>query len=296
MNEGRWGVSHLIESMVTFGDARCLEKSATYSVLVRFHADGAPPEPRFLHSRPPPGCTHLSEIQDPALVSDLGCRQKARARRGQDPHSKLKRLLGCPPLTGAAWFRPDMSSGQHVATFQAFLTRPPESTRAWAHAQGFRSTPAAGHQAVLLRDRQVWILRELCSWPDLIVMAYANSKAGLFRLLAQGWDHRVAEDAERRLRGLAIAPPSGWRSSHHQSSPTAEEEVAGRVAAELAGILQEVERGARLLYDGLPVHSFGEGQLCTAVSAHLDRPCITDAEVLLCDLASTAALDMPALQ
>ena len=137
---------------------------------------------------------------------------------------------------------------------------------------------------------------ELCSWPDLIVMAYANSKAGLFRLLAQGWDHRVAEDAERRLRGLAIAPPSGWRSSHHQSSPTAEEEVAGRVAAELAGILQEVERGARLLYDGLPVHSFGEGQLCTAVSAHLDRPCITDAEVLLCDLASTAALDMPALQ
>ena len=68
MDEGRWGVSHPIESAVSFGDAGCLEKSATYSVLVRFHADGAPPEPRFLHGRPPLGCTHVSEIQDPALV------------------------------------------------------------------------------------------------------------------------------------------------------------------------------------------------------------------------------------
>jgi hypothetical protein len=80
VDEGRWGVSHLIESAVTFGDARCLEKSATYSVLVRFHADGAPPEPRFLHGRAPPGCTHVSEIQDPALVSDLHSRQLLRAQ------------------------------------------------------------------------------------------------------------------------------------------------------------------------------------------------------------------------
>ena len=130
VDEGRWGVSHLIESAVTFSDARCLEKSATYSVLVRFYADGAPPEPRFLHGRAPPGCTHVSEIQDPALVSDLHSRQLARARRGQDPHSKLKRLLGCPPLTGPAWFRPDMTSKQHVATFRAFLVRPPAAT--WA--------------------------------------------------------------------------------------------------------------------------------------------------------------------
>ena len=68
------------------------------------------------------------------------------------------------------------------------------------------------------------------------------------------------------------------------------------MAAELAGILKEVERGARLLYDGLPVHSLGEGQLCTAVTAHLDRPCIAYAGCLLRDLASAAALDVAALR
>ena len=47
VKEGRWGISHLIESAVTFSDARCAPKSATYSVLVRFHADGPAPEPRF---------------------------------------------------------------------------------------------------------------------------------------------------------------------------------------------------------------------------------------------------------
>ena len=122
-----------------------------------------------------------------------------------------------------------------------------------------------------------------------------SSKKGLFRLPAQGWDRRVAADAERRLRDLAPTPPSGRRSSRHQSSPEAEV-VADKVAAELAGILQEVERGARLLYDGLPVHSLGEGQLYTAVNAHLGRPCIADAECLLRDLASAAALDMTALR
>ena len=38
-----------------------------------------------------------------------------------------------------------------------------------------------------------------------------------------------------------------------QPTPDAEV-VAGRVIAELAGILEEVKKGARLLYDGLPVH------------------------------------------
>ena len=154
--------------------------------------------------------------------------------------------------------------------------------------------PDTEYQTALLRDRQAWILRELCSRPDLIVTAYANSKKGPFCLLAQGWDCRVADDAERRLRDLAPAPPSGQRSSRHRSSPEAEE-VADKVAAELAGILREVERGARLLYDGLPVHSLGEDQLCTAVSAHLDRPCIADAEVLPC-IADAAALNMTALR
>ena len=66
--------------------------------------------------------------------------------------------------------------------------------------------------------------------------------------------------------------------------------------SELAGILHEVEYGARLLYDGLPVHSLGEDQLCKAVAAHLDRPCIADAEQLLRDLVSAAALDVDALR
>ena len=56
VQEGRWGVSHLIESAVTFGNARCAKASAMYSVLVCFHADGAMPEPRYLHGQPLPGC------------------------------------------------------------------------------------------------------------------------------------------------------------------------------------------------------------------------------------------------
>ena len=119
-----------------------------------------------------------------------------------------------------------------------------------------------------MRDRQEWILREPCSRSDLVVTEYGDSKSGLFRLPAQGWDRGVAADAKRRLRGLVPAPPSGQRSSRRQPSPDTAV-VADKVAAELAGNLKEVKRGARLLYDGLPVHSLGEGQLCTAVTAHL---------------------------
>ena len=80
MDEGRWGVSHLIESAAAFSDSRCLAKSATYSVLVRFHADGAPPEPRFLHGRPPPG---------------LHARHAARPRtRSWSPTSSVGSLTG----------------------------------------------------------------------------------------------------------------------------------------------------------------------------------------------------------
>ena len=39
VQEGWWGVSHLIESAVTFSDTCCMKGSATYSVLVHFHAD-----------------------------------------------------------------------------------------------------------------------------------------------------------------------------------------------------------------------------------------------------------------
>ena len=191
VKEGRWGVSHLIESAVTFGDARCTAAPS---------ADGAAPEPRFLHGGAPPGCPDTSEIQDPALVTDLHSRQRRRMRRGQDPHSKLKRLLGCPPLTGPAWFRPDMISEQHVLTFQAFLVRPPLSTRVWAGAQDIRNPSNVGYKAALMKDRQKWLLTEPCSQPDLVVTKYDESKRGLFRLPAQGWDQRVADDAGRRLR------------------------------------------------------------------------------------------------
>ena len=151
-------------------------------MLVKFHADGA----RFLHGCAPPGCTHVSEIQDPALVSDLHSQQLGRARRGRDPHGKLKRLLGCPPLTGPAWFHPDMTSEQHVLTFRAFLVRPPATTRAWARARGVRSPSDADYQEALLKDRQEWILQEPCSRSDLVLTGYDESKKGLFCLPAQG--------------------------------------------------------------------------------------------------------------
>ena len=74
IQEGRWGISHLIESAVTFGDTCCAKGPATYSVHVHFHADGAapgyPPEPRYLHGRPLSGCVSTSEIQDPVLYQD----------------------------------------------------------------------------------------------------------------------------------------------------------------------------------------------------------------------------------
>ena len=109
-----------LESAVTFSNARCAEGSAMYSVLVRFHADGTTPEPRYLHRWTPPGCDGSSEIQELALYKDLCVHQLRHLCKGQDPQVKLEHLLQYPPLTGAAWFRPDMSSEQHALTFQAF--------------------------------------------------------------------------------------------------------------------------------------------------------------------------------
>ena len=97
---------------------------------------------------------------------------------------------------GLAWFHQDMTSKQHIMTFHAFLTHPPESTQAWAHAQGFQSTSDTEFQTTLLHDWQVWILCEPCSCSDLVVMVYSDSKNRLFCLPAQGWDCCVAEDAE----------------------------------------------------------------------------------------------------
>ena len=57
-----------------------------------------------------------------------------------------------------------------------------------------------------------------------------------------------------------------------------------------------VIQGAHLLYDGLPVHSLGEGALFTATRAHVARPCIADARELLGRLAEAAGVDATALR
>ena len=59
VEDDRWGVRSLVESMVTFGTARCSAKSATYSVLTHFHADTTSPEACFLHGCVPAGRIHM---------------------------------------------------------------------------------------------------------------------------------------------------------------------------------------------------------------------------------------------
>ena len=84
--------------------------------------------------------------------------------------------------------------------FQAFLQRPPQSTRDWACAQRLTNPTSAVYQEALKRDRQSWLLQEPCSWSALVVTRYAASKSGPYRLPAQGSDRRTGDDAERRLR------------------------------------------------------------------------------------------------
>ena len=141
---------------------------------------------RYVHSRPPPGCASTSEIQDSALYQDLCSRQQRRFRKGQDPHRKLCRLLLCPPLTGPAWFRPDMAAGQHAQTFQASLQRPPQSTRNWARERRMTDPSSDEYLTALKRDRQSWLLDEPCLRPDLVVTPYDMSMQGLYRLVAAG--------------------------------------------------------------------------------------------------------------
>jgi hypothetical protein len=57
-----------------------------------------------------------------------------------------------------------------------------------------------------------------------------------------------------------------------------------------------VVQGSRLLYDRLPVHSLGEGELCRAVCDHLAQPCIRDAPLLLEELTDAAGVDVAALR
>ena len=253
------------------GDARCAKGSATYSVLVSFHADGAAPEPRYLHGRPPSGCVSTSESQDPALYQDLCTRQQRRLRRGQGPHGKLCRLLLCPPLTGPAWLSPDMAAEQHVQTFRAFLQHPQQSTRDWARGRRLTDPSSAEYQTALKRDRQSRLLEGPCLRPGLVVTPHDMSIHGLYRLPAQGWDRRCEDAAVRRLRGASANPdPRGRRESRRRLAPD-QPVLAERVATELAGLRDGFIQGARLLYRRLPVHSLGEGALFTATCAHLAR-------------------------
>ena len=77
----------------------------------------------------------------------------------------------------------------------------------------------------------------------------------------------------------AVAPssPVSFCSLQALANPEA---LAGSVAAELMALQAGVVQGSRLLYDGLPVHSLGEGELCRAVYDHLMWPCIWDTPLL----------------
>ena len=50
VEDDRWGVCSLAESMLTFSSTQCSAKSAAYSVLTYFHAGTTQPEVCFLHA------------------------------------------------------------------------------------------------------------------------------------------------------------------------------------------------------------------------------------------------------
>ena len=54
--------------------------------------------------------------------------------------------------------------------------------------------------------------------------------------------------------------------------------------------------GARLMYDGLPVHSLGDGALFKATCDHLTRPCVAAVHELLARFAEAAGVDITALR
>ena len=155
----------------------------------------------------------------------------------------------------------------------------------------------------LKRDRQSWLLEEPGlrppgpgPGPDLVVMLHDMSMQGLYRLPAQGWDRRCENAAVRRLRGASAGPaPRGRRASRQRSAPN-QLVLAERVATELTGLRDGIIQGVCLPYDGLPVHSLGEGALFTATCAHLARPCIAGAHELLGRLAEAAGVNTTTLQ
>ena len=64
--------------------------------------------------------------------------------------------------------------------------------------------------------------------------------------------------------------------------------LARLVVTELEGLRDGIIEGAHLLYNGLPVHSLGEGAVFHATCEHLARPCVADAHELLACLTAAA--------
>ena len=166
----------------------------------------------------------------------------------------------CPPLTGLAWFRPGMMTGQHVQTFPgAFFRRPPQSTRDWARGRRLTDPSSDEYLTALTRDRQSLLLHEPCLRLDLISTLHGMSMQGVYHLPAQGWDGRCEDAAVRRLHGApASAAPRGRRASRRRPAPD-QLMLAEQVAAKPRGLCDIIIQGAHLLYDRLPDHLLGAG-------------------------------------
>ena len=87
VEDDRWGVRSLAESMLTFGSTRC-SNEVRYLLCphLYFHADTRLPEACFLHGRVPPGADPYGNIKGAGLVDDLRHRQNRRLADGGDPH------------------------------------------------------------------------------------------------------------------------------------------------------------------------------------------------------------------
>ena len=199
----RWGVRSLVESMVTFGTTRCLAKSATYSVLTHFHADTTLPEACFLHGRVPPGADPHGNIKDESLVDDLRRRQRMRLAEGGDPHSKLHRLSELTLTTGKYWYRTDMTAEHHAATACDWEKRAPLSFRTQTAARG-RAGSRATFDAQLARARQQWLFVEPCMREPLMITPLNSGEHPHFKRPPPQGRRRAFHVSATRLRCLSL--------------------------------------------------------------------------------------------
>ena len=199
VEDDRWGVRSLVESMVTFGTARCSAKSATYSVLTHFHADTTSPEACFLHGCVPAGADPHGNIKDESLVDDLRSRQRMRLAEGGDPHSKLHRLSELTPTTGKYWCQPDMTAAHHAATACAWEKRAPLSFRTQTAARG-QAGSCATFETQLARARQQWLFVEPCMREPLMITPLTSGEHPHFKQPPpQGWSRECYAAAVLQL-------------------------------------------------------------------------------------------------